>query len=111
MFHAHAREPCIRAGNKGNVSVCLSPFDIKPLAHGTMNFRLGCPGVQHPGDEAAPLVNLRLCAFDVGPLLAAPDYWWFGWFRVCHKSALACDRRDRRDTRPASVTIVTSVTG
>jgi hypothetical protein len=50
-------------------------------------------------------------AFDVGPTLAGPDHWWFDCFRVLHNSSCACDRRDRRDTRPASVTNVTIVTG
>jgi hypothetical protein len=50
-----------------------------------MDLRFGCPGIQHPGDDAAPLVNLCQRAFDIGATLAAPDYGCFSWFRIFHK--------------------------
>jgi len=84
------RESCIRAGagarHKGQITVALPPFDVEFLPDGAMDFRFGRAFVQHPGDESAPLVNLCLCAFDVGALLAASNYWLLGWFRICHKS-------------------------
>jgi len=69
MFRAHARKPF-------NIAVTLPPFDVEPLSHSAMDFRLGFASVEHPGNEAAPLVNLCLRAFDVGAFLAGADDWF-----------------------------------
>jgi hypothetical protein len=104
-----ARESFIRvARDQGDVAVNCAPLAVEKAPDDIVNGHFWHAASKQAHNIPAPLVNLRLGAFEVRHALAAPDHWWF---RVRHKSGFACDRRDRRDTRPASVTSVTSVTG
>ena len=81
---AHAREPCISAGicagDKSNITVCLTPLDVEFIPDGAVDLRLGFASVQHPGDESAPLVNFTLTALAVKMTLAGADESAFGDF-------------------------------
>ena len=87
MFRARARAResyCVRGirfCQPRDITITLTPFDAEFYSDGVMDLRFSFSGTQQARDISAPLVNLRLRAFDVGVLLAGADY---GLFWCCH---------------------------